>query len=180
MREHIALSNHLTVRCFHGGRAKWRTGGVTVLCLLGGCLLEAGASAAARPAAVAQEANTIISRIDAGDLETLMEAEGYAVTVDEDDVVIWKLNGFRTHVFVASDGGAIQFHSSFGDGNATLKKTNEWNRTKRFSRTYLDEEGDPHLELDLDLDGGVTRARVLDFLKTCRLSFDSWCEQVVE
>jgi hypothetical protein len=124
--------------------------------------------------------DVVISMITTEELRSIMKAEGYETTFDKDGDVVWKIEGFKSHVFVAKDGKAIQFHSSFSDGNATLKKVNEWNRTKRFSRTYLDDDGDPHLELDLDMDGGVTVARLLDFLKTCRVSFDAWCRDVVE
>lgn len=124
--------------------------------------------------------DVVISTITTDELRSIMKAEGYETMFDKDGDVVWKIEGFKPHVFVAQDGKAIQFHSSFSDGNATLKKVNEWNRTKRFSRTYLDDDGDPHLELDLDMEGGVTVARLLDFLKTCRVSFDAWCRDVVE
>jgi hypothetical protein len=60
-----------------------------------------------------------------------------------------------------------------------LKDVNEWNRTKRYSRSYLDEEGDPFLELDLDLAGGVLKERIVDFLSTCRQSFLIWYDEVL-
>ncbi|GAA5335473.1 YbjN domain-containing protein [Thermus hydrothermalis] len=42
---------------------------------------------------------------------------------------------------------------------------NAWNRERRFSRAYLDEEGDVWLEADLDLTGGVSLGAVLVFLE---------------
>jgi hypothetical protein len=38
---------------------------------------------------------------------------------------------------------------------------------------------DPHLELDLDICGGVTEDRIRDFLKTCKVSFTAWQDEVV-
>lgn len=131
-----------------------------------------------QPARVA--ADDVLMEIGADDLVQIMRTEGYAVSFDEDGDVLWKLEGFKAFLFVAKDGEAIQFHSSFSDGSATLKRINEWNQTKRFSRSYLDDDGDPHLELDLELTGGVTRGRLVDFLKTCRVSFTMWCKEVVE
>jgi len=123
---------------------------------------------------------TIYSTIDTEGLLEIMKEEGYAASSSEKDVVIWKHDGYKSNVFISGRNGSnLQFHISFGDGNATLKKINEWNRTKRYSRTYLDDEGDPHLELDLDLEGGVTRARIVDFLSTCRVSMGAWCNEVV-
>lgn len=124
----------------------------------------------------------ILTSIDNDQLLEIMDDEGYAASVNDDDVIIWKVEGFRAQLFVSkrNEGRNLQFHTAFNDSNATPKKVNEWNRTKRYSKTYLDEEGDPHLELDLDLEGGVTRARIVDYLQTCRQSFVMWQREVLE
>jgi len=113
-------------------------------------------------------------------LAEFMAGEGYAVEVKEAGYLQWKLEGFRCQIFVGNDNKSIQFHSSFADGTATLKRVNEWNRTMRYSRSYLDDDGDPHLELDLDMCGGVTTDRIRDYLKTCRVSFEAWQLKVVK
>ncbi len=112
----------------------------------------------------------------------LMHDEGYAVEKTEKGFVQWKIEGTKTLMFVTKDSKSIQFYVSFSDGNATLEKVNAWNSTKRYSRSYLDDDGDPclELELDLDLEGGVTEARVIDFLTTCRVSLDGWYADVVK
>lgn len=113
-------------------------------------------------------------------LNEFMAGEGYAVEVKEAGFLQWKLEGFNCQIFVSEDAESLQFHSSFADGTATLKRVNEWNRTKRYSRSYLDDDGDPHLELDLDMCGGVTTDRIRDFFKTCRVSFEAWKLEVVK
>ena len=135
-----------------------------------------------RPACSAEVAEQeIITVLDKDRLLAILREEGFTADVNENGILIWKLGGYRTQLFISEKTGSnIQFHSSFGDGSATLKKVNDWNATKRYSKTYLDDEGDPHLELDLDLEGGVTRARLVDFLRTCRQSFDVWLREVVE
>jgi hypothetical protein len=137
------------------------------------------ATAPAVAGARAAEIHDVVATISVENLAELMEGEGYAVEVNDDRFVQWKVDGYRCQVFVADDSQAVQFHVSFADGDATLKKVNLWNATKRFSRTYLDDDGDPHLELDLDLAGGVTKARILDYLRTCKVSLATWCDQVV-
>lgn len=136
--------------------------------------------AKARPKAEEDATQTVISTLTPGGLRDLMRAEGYEASLDKDGDVLWKVDGFKSHIFVSNDGQSIQFHTSFSDGSATLKKVNEWNRSKRYSRTYLDDDGDPHLALDLDMSGGVTIDRLIDFLTTCRVSFDAWCKEVVK
>lgn len=45
-----------------------------------------------------------------------------------------------------------------------LEHINAWNRERRFSRAYVDADGDAVLEFDLDLEGGVTLGAVDAFL----------------
>jgi hypothetical protein len=58
----------------------------------------------------------------------------------------------------------VQFHSAYDLRNpVSLDRINEWNRTKRFGRAFLDKENDPVLEMDVDLDdGGLSRMLFID------------------
>ncbi len=122
----------------------------------------------------------VVTTLNVDQLYKLMHDEGYAVEKSEDGFVKWKVEGLKTVMFVAKDSKSIQFYASFTDGNATLKKVNEWNKNKKYSRSYLNDDGEPCLELDLDLEGGVTEARIIDFLATCRISLDGWYADVVK
>lgn len=110
----------------------------------------------------------------------MLLAEGYAATIDDDGDVEWKIEGSRCYLLVLNNGKSILFKTSFRDTDATLQKVNRWNQTKRYSRAYLDEDGDPVLELDLDLVGGATKARIIDYFRTCFASFKAWHEEVVK
>jgi hypothetical protein len=66
-----------------------------------------------------------------------------------------------------SDGEAIQFHHAWTGQNVKASDLNEWNRNFRFSRAYIDGGGDPVLELDLELAGGVCENQIRDFIRTC-------------
>jgi hypothetical protein len=83
-------------------------------------------------------------------------------------------------LFVTDNNQSIKFYSSFKSEDVTLSKVNNWNKSKRLSNSYLDDNGHPVLELELDITGGVTRDRIADFLKTCRLSFSAWVDEVVQ
>jgi hypothetical protein len=49
----------------------------------------------------------------------------------------------------------VQFHSGYDlTTSPGLDSMNEWNRSERFGRAYLDKENDPILEMDVDLDDG--------------------------
>ena len=132
----------------------------------------------------AQAAPEVFDTLSEEKIVEIMKAEGYTVELepgdkDTDPDVLWKLDGSNCLIFTYDKGHSIQFYVGFTDTDATLRKVNEWNRTKRFSRSYLDDEDDPCLELDLDLAGGVTKERLLDFFRTCKVSFQQWHKQVV-
>lgn len=141
-----------------------------------------GAPAADRPAGRGDDApgrNVVMERVTLEELVRAMGREGYAVVVREGRFIEWNIDGVKSQLFIAQDGESIQFHVAFNDDSATLARVNEWNRSKRYSRSYLDAEGDPHLELDLACTGGICEGRVLDFLRSCRLSLSVWVREVV-
>ncbi len=123
----------------------------------------------------------LYKKIERRDLLKILSSEGYTATEAESERnVIWTLNGYKTLLLIAENMESIQFYVAFSDSKATLNKVNTWNKEKKYSRSYLDNDGDPVLELDLDLAGGVTRERIVDFLLTCRVSISAWKTAVVD
>lgn len=123
----------------------------------------------------------VIEKINRQQLMKIMSAEGYeAKEADSDRNVIWTLDGYNTLLLISENQESIQFYVAFSGSSATMERVNKWNQDKRYSRSYLDSDGDPVLELDLDLAGGVTKARIVDFLLTCRVSLMAWKPAVVD
>ncbi|NET57023.1 MAG: YbjN domain-containing protein [Symploca sp. SIO2E6] len=58
----------------------------------------------------------------------------------------------------------IQLYIEFTGIRVTLNEINEWNKNKRFSRAYINEEGNPVLAADLDLEAGVYPPRFRRFI----------------
>ncbi|KQM66784.1 hypothetical protein ASE65_01495 [Sphingomonas sp. Leaf16] len=57
------------------------------------------------------------------------------------------------------DCKTVQFYAGFVKKGLTLDTMNKWNASHRFARVYLDDEKDPRIEMDLDLDdGGISTA----------------------
>ena len=120
----------------------------------------------------------VYQNITPAELTQLMRDEGYAA--EEDNGVDWKLDGVNTHLLFMDGTQSIQFYVAYeNSGDTTLESVNQWNKTHRYSRSYIDDDNDPVLELDLDLAGGVTRDRILDFLRTCRASTSAWIRDVL-
>lgn len=66
------------------------------------------------------------------------------------------------------DCKTMQFYMGYNDAKSTtLEKLNSWNKEKRFARAYRDDEGDPVLEMDVDLDfNGIPRENVGEAVNT--------------
>ena len=61
----------------------------------------------------------------------------------------------------------VQFHVGYDlKSGSLLEVVNNWNKSQRFGRAYLDSENDPILEMDVDLDdGGVSQMLFIDNLE---------------
>lgn len=106
-----------------------------------------------------------------------MKAGGYSdATLGKDDLgdpkISAEIDGTNFIVFFynCTDHKAcatVQFHAGYDlDKKISLERINEWNRSQRFGRAHLDKEGDPIIQMDLDLDdGGVSRLLFIDNLE---------------
>lgn len=119
----------------------------------------------------------VVTRISAPEMLSIFQQEGFYAEAGQDAVgdprIAFKVEGIRCHLYFydVEDGRAssLQFATAF-NARPGLDKVNEWNRRKRFLKTYLDGDGDIHMEMDLDLDGGVTKGHLAEQIKLWRNS----------
>jgi hypothetical protein len=75
---------------------------------------------------------------------------------------------FKIYFENCTDGKActtVTFFTGFTDLEATPAKLNEWNSANRFARAYIDDENDPVLVMDVDLDHkGLARPNFGEYL----------------
>ena len=85
-----------------------------------------------------------------------------------------KRTGEKSTVFnfqLASYGVSLESHTAFMElqltlsGQVTAAAMNEWNRTHRFTRAYVDTDGGATLVADLDYRGGVVKTAIEAFVK---------------
>ncbi len=93
-------------------------------------------------------------RITAEQLTGLLRDKGMEGKVNERGNVIIETNGTKIVFFIS--GQTLQAYFGLSGTKANVTSVNEWNKTKRFGRAYIDGDGDPCVELDYDLEGGVT------------------------
>jgi hypothetical protein len=122
----------------------------------------------------AQAQSVTASRPDS--LVKALQAAGYSAKLEKDGtgdpMIVSAVNGhpFRVVFYgckANKNCATITFAAGFDKKTPTdLASINEWNRKNRFGRAYLDDEGDPILGMDVDLDdGGLSTALFTDNLE---------------
>jgi len=107
----------------------------------------------------------VVERLSSADLAAILKSEGYgSVTVQKDGNVSFKANGVLC-VLYRYDDGDLQLYFGITGITVDPRTINEWNRTRRLSRAYLDADQDPILEADLLADTGLSRETVSSFVK---------------
>ena len=114
-------------------------------------------------AAVGADQGEIIKELSVTNTERILEAMKVEYTEVSAGTYRFNLGGYKTLLF--NKGKNLQFYASF-KRKTTLGRVNDWNAGKRYTRAYLDKDGDPVLEADLDLEGGVSYGAVAEFFKT--------------
>lgn len=118
----------------------------------------------------AQE-NRVIERLSSEKMKSLLQSEGFTdIEITSNDDLIVKMQGFRIAIFVRGGDYSRIKYFFITDANMTLRDVNDWNREKTFTKAYLDNDGDLVLEMDVDLYGGVTIARIKDSIRTYNMS----------
>jgi len=93
-------------------------------------------------------------RITAEQLTGLLRDKGMESQVNERGNVVVTVNGSKIVFFIS--GQTMQAYFGLRGTKANMNMINEWNKTKRFGRAYIDADNDPCVELDYDLEGGVS------------------------
>lgn len=120
-----------------------------------------------------------------GEVEALLKAGSYRYErVEEKGEVYFRLRlaglGAALYLLDCQEGRceSLQLYAGFSMKKPpTLERINAWNREHRFSRAYLDADGDPALEADLDLSGGVAEGAIrafLDLFEKSLRAFAAW------
>lgn len=104
---------------------------------------------------------------------------GFSIIGRTDRFIQFDMGGFRVQLF-PRETSAWLLAGFTADGRVLPGRINEWNRTKRFSRAYLDAEGDPIIESDIDLEGGITEKAMVAWIRTFAVSLAAFNRMLVE
>lgn len=78
-----------------------------------------------------------------------------------------------------SDCDDIKFTAAWSDGGVTLEEANEWNKTKRYGVAYIDDEGDPNLDMAVNIDYGVTTTNLEDTFEFWSRILEAFEDEVI-
>ena len=136
-----------------------------------GLMLAAAAASWALPAHA--QSHNMVRAQNPDSVVSALQSGGYSAKLGTDEVgdpmITSGVGGTTFQIFFYNctdnrECATVQFHSGYDtNGSVSVESMNEWNRSKRFGRGYIDDENDAVLEMDVDLDdGGVSRLLFID------------------
>jgi hypothetical protein len=122
----------------------------------------------------ASPGQTLVSAEDPSRLAEIIRSLGFQAKVDRDDVgdpVIHSSSSgfdFAIYFYDCTDNErckSLHFTAGYdlADGT-TLEAIQQWNADKRFASSYLDNEADPFLQMDVNTAGGITEKNFEEWL----------------
>lgn len=137
---------------------------LTLIALAGCATTSPATRTAAQPAADPFDAPDALHRDFTDEqLIALLTDLGYEARPVIDGSITFELGPAQVMLFNQWDGD-LQLYYVVTGGRWTLENINEWNRTRRLCRAYIDPDGDLVLESDLLALGGVTNRQVVSFV----------------
>lgn len=133
----------------------------------------------------------LVSAKNPAAIKAIVESQGWPAKLiskaDEDPYIESNRNGLKFLVLFMNcedhkNCKTLQYYMGFNDAkDVSPDRLNEWNKEKRFARAYRDDEGDPVLEMDVDLDfAGLPRENIGETFNTWASLMDSYREFIYE
>lgn len=113
----------------------------------------------------------IVTKLSNNQAAAVLKRMGFEYKPTEKDPsnFVFTMDGYK--IVLLNYPQSLQLYAGFNsDGKVSLETINSWNKGKRFSRAYLDDEQDAVIESDLDLEGGVSEETIDEFIRTFRTS----------
>ena len=114
------------------------------------------------------------------ELVDILRNDGYrAVEISDERVITIKVDGL-TYVLFVYDDDDLQLYFGVTGYVVDADDMNTWNRTKRLSRAYIDDDNDAILEADLLANAGYTEEQFLEWLEVFNFSAREFQQFLIE
>jgi len=124
---------------------------------------------------------TQINKFSDAALVQIMKDEGYRSVKNVDDgVILIRIDGDAYLLLNNNDDGDLQTYYALRGSTLTYQAINEWNKTRRLSRAYLDSDLHPTLESDLLANGGLTIKKITEFFHVFEFSVGNFVNFIDE
>ena len=130
-------------------------------------------------AQIANNQGEIVSELSIAKMRSILQGMGFDFSEQPNGngnpILNFQLDGYRVSLLTLADN--LMLYSGFTI-KVDLSRVNRWNQEQRFSRTYLDKDGDPAIESDLDVSGGVTKETIERFIKRFRTTLSAYVKSL--
>ena len=107
----------------------------------------------------------IIHELSREQLAVLTRSVGAGVTLRDHVQVLAEFGRLKSFLVYSPKNHVLSGYARFSGFNVDLDAVNQWNRTRRFSRVYLDKNQSVVLESELDVEPGVSTRALQDWIK---------------
>ena len=121
------------------------------------------------------QSQKVIEKVSDQDIIMLLKQNGYQY--EQLKTGVFRLKIMDLSVLLFRKDTNLQLYAGFSK-KLPCDKLNEWNKKKRFSRAYLDKDGDAVIESDMDLEGGSTTKAIKVFIETFKISLASFVSHI--
>ncbi|EJM1769890.1 YbjN domain-containing protein [Escherichia albertii] len=103
-------------------------------------------------------------RYSLSELYDLVGDNGYNIKEKREHSIVFETEkGEGVNLYLMPDGDLLLVFSIKSE-HSNIEVMNKWNKSKRLSRGYIDDEGDPVVESDLIMSRGMTKENVSEFI----------------
>ena len=112
-----------------------------------------------------QKEEVVVNALSQRQLALLAKSVGAEVSLRDKVRIVAKFGELKSYFVYSPKNHVLMAHARFSGFSFELKALNEWNRTRRFSRVYLDKDRDVVLEAEIDLEPGLRPKVIQSWIK---------------
>ena len=112
----------------------------------------------------AGQSDCLFKEYDINDLASILQGEGYdSIEVLDEGRIRFTVERFP-YLLIIKEDGDLQMYCGLAGARLALEDVNDWNRSVRITKAYIDAEQDPVMVADLLANAGINEEIVKQFV----------------